>query len=129
MIWGLFGGRGFSGVGRSPRPNFDFSWFVTYKSHMVEVQSHEEFDKWLTALRDLEARRRINARVIRIRNGLFGDVKAVGDGLSEIRIDYGQGYRLYFTMRDRTVVLLLCGGDKNSQSRDIARAKSLASEE
>lgn len=81
---------------------------------------------WLTALRDLEAASRIALRLKRIESGLLGDVRPVGGGVSEMRIDYGPGYRIYFQLRGRVLILLLCGGDKGSQSHDIKRAKDIA---
>lgn len=95
---------------------------------MIEVRSTKRFDEWLQALRDERARGRIVRRIDRLRFGNFGDAKSVGEGVSELRVDHGPGYRIYFTRFGPTLVLLLCGGDKGSQSRDIARAKSLASE-
>jgi putative addiction module killer protein len=93
---------------------------------MIEVRQTEEFANWLTSLRDGLAAKRIKQRIARVQIGLFGDVKPVGDGLSELRIDHGPGYRVYFAQRGDILVILLCGGDKGSQSRDIARAKALA---
>lgn len=95
---------------------------------MIELRSTKRFDEWLQALRDERARVRIVRRIDRLRFGNFGDAEPVGGGVSEMRVDYGPGYRVYFTQFGPTLVLLLCGGDKGSQSRDIARAKSLASE-
>lgn len=95
---------------------------------MIEVRSTKRFNDWLHALRDQQARVRIVRRIDRLRFGNFGDAKSVGEGVSELRVDHGPGYRLYFTQFGPTLVLLLCGGDKSSQSRDIARAKSMASE-
>jgi len=92
---------------------------------MIEVRQTEEFAEWLTDLRDGQARARINVRIRRVQLGNFGDVKAIGEGVSELRITYGPGYRLYFTMQGETLVILLCGGDKSSQSRDITKAKKL----
>ena len=93
---------------------------------MVEVRQTEEFAHWLASLRDGLAAKRIKKRIARVQIGLFGDVKPVGDGLSELRINHGPGYRVYFARRGDILVILLCGGDKGSQSRDIARAKALA---
>lgn len=84
------------------------------------------FADWFDALRDQAAKRRILVRIARIEAGLMGDVKALGGGISEARIDCGPGYRLYFTVRDREIILLLLGGDKKSQARDIARAREMA---
>ncbi|MFZ1865886.1 MAG: type II toxin-antitoxin system RelE/ParE family toxin [Polyangiales bacterium] len=81
------------------------------------------FDEWLLALRDVRARARIRARIARVREGNFGDAKPIGDDLHELRVHYGPGYRIYFGRQGRAVVVLLCGGDKQTQPRDIARAK------
>jgi putative addiction module killer protein len=93
---------------------------------MIEVRQTRDFQSWATSLRDPVAKSRIGARIDRVRRGNFGDVKAVGEGVSELRIDHGPGYRLYFVQRGAVLVILLCGGDKGSQSRDIAKAKALA---
>ena len=93
---------------------------------MIEVRQTEEFAQWLTSLRDDVATKRIKQRIARVQIGLFGDAKSVGDGLSELRIDHGPGYRVYFMRRGDILVILLCGGDKGSQARDIARAKAMA---
>src|SRR5260370_41738204 len=93
---------------------------------MTEVRQAEVFTVWLVGLRDRQARARILARIRRLSLGNPGDVKPVGGGVSEMRIDYGPGYRLYFVRRGETVVVLLCGGDKRKQDRDTARALELA---
>jgi putative addiction module killer protein len=95
---------------------------------MFQVEQTAEFSKWLSALRDRTAVTRIAQRIVRLQSGLFGDVKPVGDGISELRIDHGPGYRVYFQQRGKTLILLLAGGDKSTQSRDIASAKALAKE-
>lgn len=95
---------------------------------MVEVRRTVEFDRWLDGLRDRAGRSRIMARIDRLALDNPGDVKPVGGGVSEMRIDHGPGYRIYFVRRGAVVVVLLCGGDKSSQSRDITRAKALAEE-
>jgi putative addiction module killer protein len=89
---------------------------------MMRVEVTDEFDSWLKGLRDLEAKSRIFERIRRLRDGNPGDVKPVGKGVSEMRISHGPGYRLYFAQRGRALVILLCGGDKSTQKRDIARA-------
>jgi putative addiction module killer protein len=94
---------------------------------MPEVRQTETFVRWLTDLRDRRARARIQARIDRMALGNPGDVKPVGSGLSEMRIDYGPGYRVYFVERGTAVVILLAGGDKRTQERDIAVARELAS--
>jgi putative addiction module killer protein len=93
---------------------------------MIEVRQTETFRAWLDGLRDDNARVRIGIRIQRLERGNPGDVKPVGNGVSEMRVDYGPGYRLYFVQRGKTVVILLCGGDKRSQTRDIARAIEMA---
>lgn len=95
---------------------------------MIELIKTDLFDRWLVGLRDRQARARIAARIRRLSLGNPGDVKPVGEGLSEMRIDYGPGYRVYFMQRGPLVVLLLCGGDKSSQERDIALAKTIAAQ-
>ena len=95
---------------------------------MIEVLETSEYRKWLLGLHDQIARAKIIKRVNRLALGNVGDVKPVGDGLSELRIHHGPGYRVYFRMIGGELVLLLCGGDKGSQGRDIARAKRLAAE-
>ena len=95
---------------------------------MVEVRSTPAFVAWLDALSDPTARSRIAKRIARFEVGLFGDVEPVGGGVSEMRVHYGPGYRVYFTRRGGEVVILLCGGDKGSQARDIARAQSMVLE-
>lgn len=93
---------------------------------MVEVFKSETFDRWLGGLRDVRARARIEVRIRRLSLGNPGDVKPVGGGISEMRIDYGPGYRVYFMQQGALIVLLLCGGDKSSQDRDIALARTIA---
>lgn len=93
---------------------------------MFEVLKTSEYQKWITSLTDLRAQALITARVDRLALGNPGNVKAVGDGVSELKIDFGPGYRVYFTRTGKTVVLLLCGGDKSSQAKDIRRAKQIA---
>ena len=95
---------------------------------MIEVRQTATFASWLGGLRDANARSRIVVRIRRLELGNPGDVKPVGDGVSELRIAYGPGYRVYFTRQGQKIVLLLCGGDKSSQSRDIATAKQMAKE-
>jgi putative addiction module killer protein len=92
---------------------------------MVEVRQTEVFSKWLRELRDRQARARIQTRIDRLQLGLAGDVKPAGEGVSELRIDYGPGYRVYFIRRGRELVILLAGGDKRTQDRDIKTAMEL----
>jgi putative addiction module killer protein len=84
--------------------------------------------EWRAGLRDAVARKRIGARIDRLSFGNFGDAKSVGEGVSELRLDFGPGYRIYFVQRGDVLVILLCGGDKSTQARDIAKAKRLAQE-
>jgi putative addiction module killer protein len=93
---------------------------------MLEIFRSETFDVWLRELRDIRARARIEARILRLSQGNPGDVKSVASGVSEMRIDYGPGYRVYFTKRGRFVIVLLCGGDKRTQDADIKRAIEIA---
>ncbi len=95
---------------------------------MVEVRQTEVFSSWLRKLRDENARARIQIRIRRLSLGNFGDVKPVGEGVSELRIDYGPGYRVYLLKQGNLLVLLLVGGDKKTQDADIAKAKKLAKE-
>ena len=93
---------------------------------MFEVRRTERFIQWLDGLSDPRAVAKIAARAERLASGNFGDVQPVGEGVSELRIHYGPGYRVYFVQRGAVVVILLCGGDKSSQARDIRSAKALA---
>lgn len=92
------------------------------------IRQTEEFRHWLDRLRDQRAQVRIAARIRHAEAGNLGDCKPVGGGLSEMRVDIGPGYRLYFTLRGKVVIILLCGGDKSTQPRDIRRAQRIASE-
>ena len=94
----------------------------------MEIKQTTAFQKWESKLKDGVARAAIAARIFRLANGLPGDVTPVGQGISELRIHYGSGYRVYFQQRETELVILLCGGDKGSQKRDIELAKRLASE-
>lgn len=93
---------------------------------MFEIRQTPAFAAWLEKLRDRRARARIQVRLDRLALGLVGDVKPVGSGVSELRVDYGPGYRVYFKQRGGEVVVLLIGGDKRTQSKDIARALAMA---
>lgn len=93
---------------------------------MLEVYQTAEFARWLRKLKDRNAKARIQARIDRMELGNFGDVEPVGEGVSELRIFYGPGYRVYFTRRSSIVVILLTGGDKSSQAKDIKKALELA---
>jgi putative addiction module killer protein len=93
---------------------------------MVEIRKTTEFANWLDKLQDIQARARVLVRIERLAMGLAGDVKPVGSGVSELRIDYGPGYRVYFKRRGREIIVLLAGGDKKTQARDIRTALKLA---
>lgn len=94
---------------------------------MNTVHQTDEFKGWLKSIRDENMRAKIMARILRLGHGNPGDVKPVGSGISEMRINAGPGYRLYYKQTGKQIVLLLCGGDKSTQSRDIKRAKEIAS--
>lgn len=93
---------------------------------MIEIRQTDEYESWFERLRDREARFRIIARIRRLSLGNLGDVKPVGEGVSELRITYGPGYRIYIKQQGETLIVLLAGGDKSSQKRDIELAKLLA---
>jgi putative addiction module killer protein len=95
---------------------------------MYELIKSETFDRWLSGLRDRNAKARIEVRIRRLGLGNPGDVKPVGEGVSEMRIDYGPGYRVYFQQRGAVLIILLCGGDKKTQDKDILTAKSIAAQ-
>lgn len=93
---------------------------------MIEIRQTDEYFSWFASLRDHTAKARIGIRIRRLSLGNPGDVKPVGEGVSELRIDYGPGYRVYFVQRVQTLVVLLAGGDKRTQDRDIKKALELA---
>jgi putative addiction module killer protein len=95
---------------------------------MMEVRRTEVFNNWFERLRDVRAKARIALRIDRLEDGNPGDVKPVGSGISEMRINEGPGYRIYFVRRGDVVVVLLCGGDKSTQDKDIRKAQELAGE-
>jgi putative addiction module killer protein len=95
---------------------------------MPTIKRTDEFSSWLRDLRDIRVRAKVLARIDRLSLGNPGDVSPVGDGISEMRIHYGPGYRVYYVQRGEEIVVLLCGGDKSSQASDIRAAKKLASE-
>lgn len=101
---------------------------MRYNISVIEVRETEVFSTWLRGLRDSQARARIAARVRRLAFGNPGDVKPVGEGISELRIHYGPGYRVYYIQRGTVLIVLLCGGDKSTQTKDIEAAKRLAKE-
>ena len=93
---------------------------------MIEVRQTEIFENWFKQLKDRKAKARIQVRIDRMTVGNFGDVAPIGEGVSELRVHYGPGYRVYFVQRGQIVVILLSGGDKSSQNSDIRKAKELA---
>ncbi len=99
---------------------------MVYYSTMIEILKSATFDKCLLGLRDRTARARIEARIVRMALGNLGDVKPVRNGIHEMRIDYGPGYRVYFLQRGQTIIVLLAGGDKRTQDADINRAIEIA---
>lgn len=99
---------------------------MVYTYRVVDVLKTAEFDIWLSSLRDRRAVGRITVRIDRLAGGNPGDVEPVGSGVSEMRIDYGPGYRVYYQQRGPVIVLLLCGGDKRTQTADIRRAIQIA---
>ena len=117
-VGGLKGPRGLGGVDSA------VSQFI--QCAVKTIYTTEIFDGWFDSLRDKLAARRIQARIDRAEEGNFGDHKSVGEGVSEMRIHHGPGFRVYFTLRGLEVVILLAGGDKSSQAKDIQTAQELA---
>ena len=101
---------------------------VNYNSHMLQIRQTQQYLEWVKSLRDALTRKRIEARVFRLSQGNPGDHRNLTGGVTEMRLDFGPGWRVYFTQRDNTLVVLLCGGDKSSQDRDIELALQLAKE-
>lgn len=95
---------------------------------MFEIRRTADFLDWLTGLKDVQGRARIAKRLDRLADGNFGDAKPVGGGVSELRFTFGPGYRVYYVQRGQLIIVLLCGGDKQSQQRDIERAIAMARE-
>lgn len=95
---------------------------------MVELIKTATFDRWLSSLKDRTAAAKVAARLVRLSMGNPGDVEPVGSGISELRIHYGKGYRVYYMRRGELIIVLLCGGDKSTQKKDIKAAKMLADE-
>jgi putative addiction module killer protein len=93
---------------------------------MIEIRKTDLFAHWLDELRDIQARARVQSRIERLAAGNPGDVESVGEGVSELRINYGPGYRVYFKQRGRELIILLAGGDKRTQAKDIKTALRLA---
>jgi len=93
---------------------------------MFFIEKTIEFDKWLKSLKDLKAKAKILFRIQKIENnGHFGDCKPVGDGIQEVRVNFAKGYRVYFKKKDGKIIILLCGGDKSTQQKDIKKAKEI----
>ena len=108
------------------RPKLDILYPVEYNVNMrYELHSTNEFKKWFSSLKDVTSRRKLLARLDRIENGNFGDNKQLGNDLFELRFFFGAGFRIYYTVKNETVVLLLVGGDKASQKKNIARAEKI----
>lgn len=105
---------------------FDPSPPVLYKGQCFEVRITETFESWLDGLRDRTGRIRISNQLRKLGDGKLGNAKSVGEGVHELRMDFGPGYRAYFITRGGRLILLLCGGDKSSQKRDIALAREMA---
>jgi putative addiction module killer protein len=93
---------------------------------MIEIRETDTYKKWFHSLNDKRAKARIDVRIKRVSLGNFGDVQPVGNGVSELKINYGAGYRVYFVKQGNLIVILLCGGDKSTQSKDIQKAHELA---
>ena len=101
---------------------------MDYITPVIEIVKSSRFDRWLRALKDGRARARVEARILRLSMGNPGDVEPVGGGVSELRIDCGPGYRVYYLQRGNVLIVLLCGGDKSSQDDDVRVALKIASE-
>jgi putative addiction module killer protein len=111
-----------------PKGLLDIASCVNHDSHMVEIVKSSTFDAWLSGLRDRKAVARILLRIERLAHGNPGDVKPVGEGISELRIDHGPGYRIYWMRKGRVLIVLLCGGNKATQDADILAAKRIAAQ-
>jgi len=109
--------------GRKP---LDEMYSAGYDKKMITVRETENFKKWIRCLKDKVTQSIITARIRRISAGNFGDVRSVGENIFELRIDYGPGFRVYYTQKGREIVILLCGGDKSTQKRDVETAKEIA---
>ncbi|HOG10873.1 MAG TPA: type II toxin-antitoxin system RelE/ParE family toxin [Smithella sp.] len=101
---------------------------MEYTSHTIEIRQTDQYIKWFESLADRRAKARIDVRIRRMSLGNFGDVKPIGEGISELRIDYGPGYRVYFTRKGNQIIVLLAGGDKSTQDKDIQVARKLLHE-
>ena len=105
---------------------FDKLYPIGYNSYEVIIKETDVFKKWIRALKDITARSVINARIRRLSLGNKGDTGPIGSNVSELRIDFGPGYRVYYTYINNNLVILLCGGDKSTQTRDAKKAKKIA---
>jgi putative addiction module killer protein len=106
--------------------SIDILYPIGYDEYMITIRETEQFKSWILNIKDNVTQAIINARIRRISTGNFGDSRSVGDGVFELRIHYGPGYRVYFKDTGKEIVILLCGGDKSTQSRDITAAKQIA---
>jgi putative addiction module killer protein len=111
-----------------PNPTLDKMYLIIYTKPMIEILQTEHYRKWFDKIKDRNTRARIDIRLRRLSLGNPGDIKSLGEGVSELRIDYGPGYRIYFTRKGNKVILLLAGGDKATQAGDIEKAKKLVHE-
>ena len=107
--------------------SLDKLYFISYTA-LMEIRRTNAFDKWLKNLSDTVGKFVIDARIRRLEEGVFGDTKHVGDGVFEMRIHHGPGYRVYYTKVGSQIMILLCGGDKSTQRSDIAKAKTMVKE-
>lgn len=106
----------------------DYTWRRSNRLGTVRVRRTEEFVVWLSRLRDKQGRAKILARIDRLEDGNPGKTRSVGAGVVEMKVDFGPGYRIYYIQRGEVIILLLCGGNKSTQDKDIKRAKTLASQ-
>ena len=111
-----------------PTFNIDSMFIIVYIENMYQIFKTENYLKWFKKLRDSTAKYAIILRIERLKNGNFGDSKNVGEKVFELRIDTGKGYRVYFTNKDKEIIILLAGGNKSTQETDIQKAKELAKE-
>ena len=104
----------------------DSSYLIGYTRRMITIRETDVFKNWIRGLRNRRARSIINARIRRLSLGNKGDTKQVGDGITELRVDFGSGYRVYYIHEGQQIIILLCGGDKSTQAKDIENAKQIA---
>jgi len=103
-------------------------YLLGYNIHMYKVKKTEEFNKWHSSLKDIKAKIAVARRIERMEQGNFGDTKSIGDNVSELRVDLGPGYRVYYLLNNKEIIILLVGGDKSTQTKDITKAKEMAKE-